>query len=268
MTDISPSLSAAVSTLMQSVATTIILPRYQNLATEEVEEKAKDDLVTIADKESEIALAEGLSTILPEAHIVGEEACAADPALLDTVGTGLCWIIDPIDGTGNFAAGRAPFGVMIALVDGGEIISGWIYDPLQKRLCAAVRGQGATLNGERIGAKESGEALPVAGISTLFLPGDERDMLIARAEGKLRMVDIPRCAAEQYPRIVLGGNDFALFHRTLPWDHAAGALFLGEAGGRVARYDGSPYRVGTAETGMIAAASPAMWDKAANILFR
>ncbi len=268
MTDITPSFSAAVSGLMQSVATDIILPRYQNLSAEDVEEKAKDDLVTIADKESEIALAEGLSKILPEAHIVGEEACAADPALLGTVGTGLCWIIDPIDGTGNFAAGRPPFGVMIALVNAGEIMAGWIYDPIQQRLCMAARGQGAIINGERISAKESGEALPIAGISTLFLPGDERDTLIARAEGKLRMVDIPRCAAEQYPRIALGANDFALFHRTLPWDHAAGALFLAEAGGRVARYDGSPYLVGTAETGILAAASPAMWDRAATILFR
>ena len=268
MTSISPALSASVADLMRSVASGIILPRYRNLAAEEIEEKAKDDLVTIADRESELALAEGLSKILPEAHIVGEEACAADPALLDTVGNGLCWIVDPIDGTGNFAAGRPPFGILIALADGGEILSGWIYDPLGQRLCHAERGKGATLNGERLIAKESGEALPIAGISTLFLPGDERDDIVRRAQGKLRMVDIPRCAAEQYPRIALGVNDFALFHRTLPWDHAAGALFVEEAGGRVARYDGSPYRVGTAETGMIAAASPAMWDKAADILFR
>ncbi len=268
MTSISPALSASVADLMRSVASSIILPRYRNLAAEEIEEKAKDDLVTIADRESELALAYGLSKILPEAHIVGEEACAADPALLDTVGNGLCWIVDPIDGTGNFAAGRAPFGILIALADGGEILSGWIYDPLGQRLCHAARGKGATLNGERLIARESGEALPIAGISTLFLPGEERDTITRRAQGKLRMVDIPRCAAEQYPRIALGVNDFALFHRTLPWDHAAGALFVEEAGGRVARYDGSPYRVGTAETGMIAAASPAMWDKAADILFR
>ncbi|MGE4431764.1 MAG: inositol monophosphatase [Sphingobium sp.] len=268
MTHITSSLSAAVADLMRLVSADIILPRYRNLNAEDIEEKAKDDLVTIADKESELRLAEGLALILPEAHIVGEEACAADPALLDTAGNGLCWIIDPIDGTGNFAAGRPPFGVMIALVDGGDILGGWIYDPLGERLCHAARGQGAMIDGEGFTARESGEALPIAGISTLFLPGEEREKLMRRAEGQLRMVEIPRCAAEQYPRIALGMNDFALFHRTLPWDHAAGALFLEEAGGRVARYDGSPYRVGTGETGMIAAASPAMWDKAAHLLFR
>jgi len=268
MSDIPPSLTAPVADLMKSVADRVILPRYRNLSSDEVEEKAKDDLVTIADKESELALAEGLAAILPEARIVGEEACAATPALLETVGTGLCWIIDPIDGTGNFAAGQPPFGVMIALADGGDILSGWIYDPLTGRLCHAARGRGATIDGEPLHARESGEALPIAGISTLYLPGEERNTLTRRAEGRVRMVDIPRCAAEQYPRIALGVNDFALFNRTLPWDHAAGALILNEAGGRVARHDGSPYRVGTAETGMMAAASPAMWDKAADILFR
>lgn len=262
-----PRLTDAVSDLMRVVSAEVILPRYRNLASHEVEEKAKDELVTIADKESELRLAEGLGAILPAARIIGEEACAADPALLDQVGEGLVWIIDPIDGTGNFAAGRPPFGVMIALCDGGAIEAGWIYDPLRERLCHAQRGQGATMDGARLTATESGAALPVAGISTLFLAGDERKMLLNRAEGRLSMVDIPRCAAEQYPRIALGINDLALFHRTLPWDHAAGALFLNEAGGRVARYDGSPYRVGTDETGMLAAASPAMWDRAADILF-
>ncbi len=58
------------------------------------------------------------------------------------------------------------------------------------------------------------------------------------------MADIPRCAAEQYPRIVLGVNDLAVFERTLPWDHAPGSLFVNEAGGKVARPDGSPYVIG------------------------
>ncbi|MPT48122.1 MAG: inositol monophosphatase [Sphingobium sp.] len=261
------SLTPLVADLLHTVSEEIILPRYQRLDAQDIEEKAKDDLVTVADKESEIFLAEGLARLLPDARIIGEEACAANPALLDEVGTGLCWIIDPIDGTGNFAAGRPPFGVMIALTDGTETLGGWIYDPLTKRLCHAVHGEGAAINGVAVKARGSGEALPIAGISTLFLAGDERAEIIRRAEGRLRMVDIPRCAAEQYPRIALGVNDVALFHRTLPWDHAAGALFLTEAGGRVARYDSSPYHVGTTETGMLGAASPALWDQVAEILF-
>lgn len=260
-------LSDAVSGLIRTVAAEIILPRFQNLAAHEVIEKAADDLVTIADRESEERLSEGLARLLPEASIVGEEACAADLSLLAALSNDLCWIIDPIDGTGNFAAGRAPFGVMVALAERGETISGWIYDPLNNRLCHAERGKGATINGERVLAQESGAHIPVAGISTLFLDAQERAQMEARATGKLDLVGIPRCAAEQYPRIVLGQNDLALFKRTLAWDHAAGVLFLNEAGGMACRYDGRPYLASSDEDGMLAAASPDMWERAAHILF-
>ncbi|MFO1260148.1 MAG: inositol monophosphatase family protein [Sphingomonadaceae bacterium] len=260
-------LKEPVADLIRTVAAEVILPRFQNLAAHEVIEKAANDLVTIADRESEARLSEGLARLLPEASIVGEEACAADPSLLAALSNDLCWIIDPIDGTGNFAAERAPFGVMVALTERGETIAGWIYDPLTGRLCHSERGKGATINGERIEARTSGAAVPVAGISTLFLDAQERAEMEARATGKLDLVGIPRCAAEQYPRIALGQNDLALFKRTLAWDHAAGVLFLNEAGGMACRYDGSPYLASSDEEGMLAAASPAMWDKAARILF-
>lgn len=256
-----------VSALMRTVSTEVILPRYQNLAAHEVMEKAADDLVTVADRESELRLSEGLARLLPEARIVGEEACAADPSLLGALASDLCWIIDPIDGTGNFAAGQAPFGILIALAERGDMVEGWIYDPLTGRLCHAERGQGATIDGERVTARESGAAVPVAGISTLYLDDQERARIEQRAEGQLDLVPIPRCAAEQYPRIVLGENDLALFRRTLAWDHAAGVLFLNEAGGMARRTDGRPYLVSSDEDGMLAAASPAMWEKTARILF-
>ena len=78
------------------------------------------------------------------------------------------------------------------------------------------------------------------------------------------MVDIPRCAAEQYPRLVLGVNDVSIFERTLAWDHAAGVLLVNEAGGKVARPDGQPYRVDEhLRPSLIGAASPALWDELA-----
>lgn len=260
-------LAGEVAALMKQVAAQVILPRYRNLSAEDVEEKGVDDLVTIADKESELRLNEGLARLLPEAGLVGEEACAADPALVNRLASGLNWLVDPIDGTGNFAAGRPPFGIMVALVDGGETQAGWLYDPLTGRLCHAARGRGATIDGERVTARTSGAARPVAGLSLLFVAPEDRQGLIDRAAGRLDMVDIPRCAAEQYPRIVLGANDLALFERTLPWDHAPGALFVEEAGGRVARPDGTPYRPDQKGRGLIAAASPAMWETAARVLF-
>lgn len=260
-------LSRQVETLMRRVAADIVMPRYQNLTAADIAQKAADDLVTIADKESEIALSDGLARILPEAAVLGEEAVAADPALMDGLGDRLSWIIDPIDGTGNFAAGRPPFGIMVALADRGEALAGWILDPLTGRMCQATQNAGAFIDGNAVTARVSGAAIPVAGISLLYVDPAQRDRLKDRAAGHFDMVDIPRCAAEQYPRLVLGVNDIALFERTLPWDHAAGALFLNEAGGRVARTDGTPYRIGDTRKGMLGAASPAMWDRAAQRFF-
>lgn len=258
----SATLDAAVAALMRRVAAEAILPRYQTLAEHEVIAKAANDMVTIADTEAEALLAEGLAAILPEAAIVGEEAVHADPALMSRLDNGLCWIIDPVDGTNNFAAGKPPFGIILALSDGGETQSGWIYDPLQDRLCIAHKGKGAFVNGERVTARPTGGAQPIAAISTVFLDPAQRAAVQARIAPHYTLVDIPRCAAEQYPRLVLGVNDISVFERTLPWDHAAGVLFVNEAGGKAARPDGSPYRTDQhGQKGLFAASSPALFEE-------
>ena len=257
-----------VVALMREVARDVVMPRYQNLASHEVSEKAANDFVTIADRESELRLAEGLSAILPEAGIIGEEACAADPAILDRAGEGLNWIVDPIDGTGNFAAGKPPFGIMVALADAGAILAGWILDPLTGRLCHAILGAGSHIDGEQVHARESGDPLPIAALAVYFMTEEERADVRRRSEAIFQLVDIPRCAAEQYPRLVLGQNDVSVFARTLPWDHAAGTLFVNEAGGLCQRLDGSPYVVGDLRRGLLAASSPRLWDLAADRLFR
>ena len=119
------------------------------------------------------------------------------------------------------------------------------------------------MNGERIAARTSGSAPPVAAISLIYADEARRAALKAHITPHYQLVDIPRCAAEQYPRLALGENDLSIFERTLAWDHAAGVLFLNEAGGLAAREDGSPYRVDDQRRGMIAAASPALWEELA-----
>ena len=229
-------------------------------------EKAHDDVVTIADREAETMLAEGLAKILPEAAIVGEEAAHADGAVMDRRAAGLCWIIDPLDGTNNFARGKPPFGIIIALAANGETQAGWLWDPLGRRLCHAELGKGAHVDGNRITARPTGEDKPVAAISTVFLDEAERHEVQRNVAPHFRLVDIPRCAAEQYPRLALGVNDVSVFNRTLPWDHAAGVLWLNEAGGMATRLDGSPYRPDQDGTGLLAAASPALWDRLASCI--
>lgn len=258
------SLSRAVEAIMRQAAERAILPHYQTLRADQIEAKAADDAVTVADHAAEAILSDLLGKLLPEAAIVGEEAAHADPAVLDRLGDALCWIIDPLDGTNNFANGKPPFGILVALAERGETIGGWIYDPLRQRFCHAERGTGAWIGDERITARASGASPPIAAISLVFADADKREALKTHIAPHYTLVDIPRCAAEQYPRIVLGENDITIFERTLAWDHAAGVLFLNEAGGKVCRPDGSPYRVDEhLRPSLIGAATPALWDELA-----
>lgn len=263
----SRALDAAVAALMRETAEKTLLKHYQKLSIGDVTDKAADDVVTIADTESEAMLAEGLAKILPDAAIVGEEAAHADPAIFDRLSNKLCWIIDPLDGTNNYAVGKPPFGILLALAEQGETVAGWIYDPLSGRLCTTHRGQGAWINGERFTSRVSGADKPIAAVSLVFLDNAKREALLEHIAPHYTLVDIPRCAAEQYPRIGLGVNDVSLFEKTLAWDHAAGVLFLNESGGKAARPDGSAYRVDRhLEPGLIGASSPALFDAMAERL--
>jgi fructose-1,6-bisphosphatase/inositol monophosphatase family enzyme len=254
---------AAMEALLRRVSETAILPRYQQLKAGEVEDKGGNDPVTVADHHAEEMLAEGLDKLIPGLAFVGEEGVHADQAMADNL-AGDCWIVDPLDGTRNFATGKPPFGILVAMASGGEAHSGWIYDCLTGRLCVAHRGKGAFIGGERVTARTTGEALPVAAISLLFMDMAKRASVLEHIAPHYRLVDVPYCAAEQYPRLGLGTNDVSLFERTLAWDHAAGVLWLNEAGGKAARPDGSVYRVdGNTHGGLIGAASPALWDQMA-----
>ncbi len=245
--------------LLRVAAERLIMPRWRNLAAGEVTEKAKDDLVTVADREVEEFLAEALTRLAPGVPVVGEEAAHADPAVLDHL-AGPCWIVDPIDGTGNFASGHGHFATMVALADGGETIAAWIYDPRRHRLCRARRGEGAFVDGELVKARASWAEPPRLAAMTKFMTPDQRALFVREIEPHYSSVAAPGCAAEQYPLVALGEHDISIYERTLAWDHAAGCLFLNEAGGRCARQDGSHYRVDSTLKGMIAAATAALWD--------
>jgi fructose-1,6-bisphosphatase/inositol monophosphatase family enzyme len=255
-----------VSALMRTVAAEVMMPRFRGLADAEIAIKSAGEVVTVVDREAELRLHDGLAGLGLGARIIGEEAVEEDPALLDGVGEGLVWLIDPLDGTANFAGGRAPFGMMVALVENGSTVAGWILDPLSGRMCHAVRGMGATCDGAVVRTRPSGSPRPRAALGTHFLAPDRRARVHARADLDLDVVPVPRCAAASYPRLVHGEDDVALFQRILPWDHAAGALFVTEAGGLVTHWDGSPWRVGGRGVGVLAAASPLLWERAANVL--
>ncbi|WP_114952317.1 inositol monophosphatase family protein [Sphingosinicella terrae] len=255
-----------VSALMYDVAANVLMPRYRRLAQGDIAEKSPGEIVTSVDLAAERRLASGLAALLPQARIVGEEATAANPELLDAAGHGLVWLVDPLDGTANYASGRGPFGIMVALVEDGVPHMGWILDGLEGRMCFAERGKGAWRGHERVRCSPTSLRRPIAALGTHFLSPARRERVHAAAARHLDRVPVPMCAAASYARLLLGQDDMALFQRSLPWDHAAGALIVEEAGGRVTHWDRSDYRVGGHGSGILAAASPALWERAAGIL--
>ena len=120
----------ALIQIVRDVAAKEVRPLFRNLDTSDIDSKsAPDDLVTVADRAAELAIAAAVAKLLPDAEIVGEEAVSADAAILDRVGQGQVVVIDPIDGTWNFAHGLSTYGVILAVVEDGETVFGMLYDP-------------------------------------------------------------------------------------------------------------------------------------------
>jgi fructose-1,6-bisphosphatase/inositol monophosphatase family enzyme len=265
------SLTADVEALLRQVAATKIMPRFQRLQDFDVIEKSPGELVTTADREAEAMLADVLASLLPQSRVVGEEAATSDTSLLDHHDQGLAWIVDPLDGTAHFAAGREPFGTMVALAADGVSLGSWIYNPVRDLMFTASAGGGAFVRDSR-GVKSrlrTGDptGIPIASLATQFMTPRLRAETLERAGRAFELRPIPRCAAEHYPRLCRRENHVALFQRTLPWDHAAGALLFAEAGGHLARWDGSTYRFYDSKLGILAATSSKLWDEAAEVLF-
>ena len=263
MTDM---LDLQVAKAMADAAQRAILPRFTAGHAIAADFKSIGEAVTEADRESEYILAEHLAHLIPGAGIVGEEAVHHDPSILDRLDEGVCWIIDPLDGTGNFAKGVGPFGMLVALADQGRPIGGWIFDPLSGRLCSAQAGKGAWIDGAAYHAPQSVNKRPLVAVTRLFSNEARRGALLSALGAECALVDSPRCAADQYPRVALGQNDATVFTRTIAWDHAAGVVFLNEAGGFAARQDRSPYLCNSPDDGLIIATSETHWSHVARIL--
>lgn len=244
--------------LIQDVAAQAITPRFRGLAHEEIMEKNPGDLVTVADREAEAIITEALTQSDPDAIVVGEEATASDPGLLDRLAQApRAWLVDPVDGTKNFVHGRADHAVMVAELRAGECVRGWIWQPEHERAYVAERGCGVTRNGEpvtRTAPRPDADSLRVA----TSRPKQEG------RHGSLTFGPTAWCCGIDYPMLAEGQVDAIAYFRALPWDHAAGSLFVEEVGGVVRHADGSRYLPGTGhavESGqLLAAASPQVWE--------
>src|SRR5882672_1185270 len=144
-----PGDSERVAELMRETAAAELTPRFRMLAKEDIRLKRPGDFVTVADELSEQRLASGLAKILPGVPVVGEEAAERDPRLVDLIARPgeACWIVDPLDGTANFAAGKDRFAMIVCLVQDRVAVAGWILDVPRQQMAVALRGQGVAIDG-------------------------------------------------------------------------------------------------------------------------
>ncbi len=252
---------------VREIARAEIMPRFRSLLPGEIEAKTRaDDLVTIADKRAEERLTEAVARLMPGAACVGEEAVSENPAVRDRIETaGTCVIVDPVDGTWNFANGIPAFGVILAVAQEGETIWGMIYDPIGDDWVTARRGEGARFvrpgRGEvalTLSAGPDGIADMNGMVHTYLFHGDERRRLFGLLPDFGKTGNL-RCSAHEYRTLAQGGTDFVLSPVLNPWDHAAGCLIAEEAGGIARLLNGEVYRPTIKDGRLLVARSASAW---------
>ena len=248
--------SHAVEALIREVSAAEVMPRF--ISPGESWKKRSGSVVTDADIAAEAFLAAELPTLLPGSVIVGEEMADGDPGVLDRLdGDAPVWVLDPVDGTSNFASGNPDFAVMVGLVARRETVAGWIYRPVDDAMYAAEAGAGAYRNGER---------LAVSPAPTKFgeLEGSLGGFLRRRTDlpERFARVTATQCIGIDYCALADGAIHFAHYRGIWAWDHAPGLLLHAEAGGVGRCLDRSAYRIGLPEEGgLLLAPDEATWEK-------
>jgi myo-inositol-1(or 4)-monophosphatase len=205
-----------------------------------IHHKGRIDLVTDADRASEAYIVKELQEAFPTHGILGEEGARIEGA------SDFLWVIDPIDGTTNFAHGFPYFAVCIGLVKGGEVILGVVHNPVSQECFVAERGNGAFLNGKKIAV--SRQAVLRESLLTTGFPYD----IATTAEDNMKSFEYTNKATQGVRCLgsaaldlcqVASGRLEGFWERSLhPWDIAAGSLIVSEAGGRVSSCAGQEFR--------------------------
>lgn len=243
-----------------------IMPRFRNLSASAISEKTSVvDLVTEADILAEKRITAELLKRFPKAHIVGEEAYDADHSVIPALTqAALAFVIDPIDGTFNYASGFPAFGTLLAVTIKGETVAGIIHDPVMGDTIISVKGAGATLkrkNGSeaKLRVADAVDLSQMVGVFSWGHSFEERRPIIAANLTKAKMALSLNCSAHEYWLVSTGKLHFIGHEKLMPWDHLAGVLTHQEAGGYTAKFDGTPYRPGDVSGGILSAPDKDSW---------
>jgi fructose-1,6-bisphosphatase/inositol monophosphatase family enzyme len=256
-----------LANILRDASRSETLPRFRRLDAGQVHLKSSAiDLVTEADEQAERQIKAAVAEAWPEALFVGEESVAADASLLTQLDSAdFAIVVDPVDGTANFAAGLPLYATMASVVIKGETVAGIIYDPMGDDWVLAERGSGAHLRFADGRSKKlqvataPGLADMVGHVSMTFLPEARKPEIFANL-AKVRVTANYRVAGHDYRTFATGHCHFVVFNKLMPWDHLAGCLISQEAGGHVARFDGSPYLPTHRDGGLIVATDRDAWQ--------
>lgn len=254
--------------IVRDAAKTEILPRFRNLSEGAIRSKsAPDDLVTEADQGAEQMMTAAIRELLPEATVIGEEAVAEGSASLDDIADAeLALIIDPVDGTWNFARGLNQFGVILAATSFGETIFGLLYDPMADDWIVARHGEGAWFGRpdgtqRQLQVSDTDKFDEMVGSTSIRLFAKPQQYQLAATFPDFQRMMAFGCACHEYRTMAFGFVDFMLTGKLMPWDHAAGLMIHAEAGGYSALLDGTPYQPTIHQGKVLAASSHAHWEQ-------
>lgn len=239
-----------------------ILPRFRALGADDVMEKGPDDPVTVADLASEKRLTRLLAGLVPGSVVVAEEAVAKDPSLLNLLHEDApAWLIDPIGGTKTFLKGEAGFGIYVSLLHKGEVLAGWVHDPVAGETSYAAQGEGAWDGGRRLSVAAAGDIGDMrCYVHPRVYTFEEADTVRARKDAFAEVVAIGSVGSA-FRALAAGRVHVGVFADMWQWDHAPGMLIHREAGGYAARRDGAPYDPTERFRSLLAAPDEDSWHR-------
>ncbi|CUH79142.1 inositol monophosphatase family protein [Tropicibacter naphthalenivorans] len=257
-----------IMNLVRRAAKAEILPRFRQLGAHQIDQKSgPQDLVTDADKAAEAMLTRGLLAMFPHALVVGEENASVNPDIIDQIAEAeLCFTIDPVDGTWNYAHGLAMFGVMVSILRFGVPVFGLLYDPIMNDFIIADTQSDAELVMPRrvrrkLSTSTGGAIQDLSGyIAINLIPEAKQAEMAATLPQFARALSL-RCACHEMRMVAQGAVDFALYSKLTPWDQPAGVVAVQQAGGHAAMLDGSDYRGDLKDGYLLVASDKATWDR-------